>query len=711
MSTEQIFANALWKHRFPLLLICIAVTGVAAPQLANLRVSNSMDMWYPQDDPVLLRYQQFQQQFGSDEIVVIAITSNTGFDAAEGLEQVADLTDALYVVAGVANVTSISTVPAALLQARARLLSDDGKMTALLVQMSGGQDLEQRRHAILADLATAVDETGLDAKFAGYGVIYDSLNQASTEDSTLLVVAAHVVMLLLLIAFFRRTGPAVVTVLAVGMATTWTMGLYAALGQQINMVTMALPTLVLVIGVADCVHLLRAVARQGHQQSREVRITRGIAEVIGPCMLTSVTTALGFLALTLSDLPVVQTLGWFGAIGMLAAFATSLLVVSAALTSPYAEVPGQGECLDQFASRAARLAQQSPGVMITVFVVLAVIAAGGLLRLQTDTYSIGYLSDEHIARQDSDTIEAMLGPYAPVDYIVRADNVLQGDVLDSLQAWQRAATQIDGVGWSWSLLDALDIDAAVKPSAVPANVVAGQLARMRLLSPAVADSMISGQTELRVSFGAPMMSARSLQQLMQAIESSADLPIEVTLQATGYANLYTRIVERIVSSQVNGFTLALALILLAIFFATRSVARVLLALPANLFPLAATLGLMGWSGIPLDVATVTIATVILGLVVDDTVHILRPGPQGASDLATSTRCAVSRSGGSLIMTSLVLGGGFLVMGLAEIRTVAWFGLLSSFAMFSAIAADLLLLPALTAVGRRVKTPELTAEHA
>ena len=104
---------------------------------------------------------------------------------------------------------------------------------------------------------------------------------------------------------------------------------------------------------------------------------------------------------------------------------------------------------------------------------------------------------------------------------------------------------------------------------------------------------------------------------------------------------------------------------------------------------------MGLTGIPLDVASATIATVILGLVVDDTVHILRPS--GSGGINDSLKIAADTAGGTLLMTTIVLALGFLVLGLAEIRSVAWFGTLTSFAMITAILADLLLLPALASI--------------
>ena len=174
---------------------------------------------------------------------------------------------------------------------------------------------------------------------------------------------------------------------------------------------------------------------------------------------------------------------------------------------------------------------------------------------------------------------------------------------------------------------------------------------------------------------------------------------DLQLKPAGYSPLYTRIVDELVWSQVRGFSAAIAIIVVLLGIAMRSWRRVLLALPANAVPVGLTLGIMGLTGIPLDVASATIATVILRLVVDDTVHILkRSGNRGINE---SLLVAANQAGGTLLMTTIVLAMGFLVLGLAEIRSVAWFGTLTSFAMIAAILTDLLLLPALATVsGRR-----------
>ena len=689
-------AEVIWSWRFLLAAICIAITAVAGLQLGALTVSNSLDIWYPEDDAELIQYREFQEQYGNDEAVIAAVRSDAGFGHEEGDILLGELTDELLDIPGVASVTSRITVPLSLRDARDRLLSEDGMTTVVIAQMMTGNDIEAQRHRILEDIRSTFEGFDLPYYLAGYGVVYDALNEASTVGATTLIISAHTLMIFLLWIFFRRPGPVFVTLFAVGVAIVWTMGLYVALGRQLNMVTMALPTLVLVIGIADSVHLLRAVAAESKDLPHAERIIRALAAMLPPCFVTSVTTAAGFLALTTSSLPIVRHLGLFGAIGMLCAFVTTFVLLTAALSFRAMEPKPGGSRVDGLAIRLTRVGLEYPRRTIGVFAIAGFVFLFGLGELVVDTDSYGYLKKSHVIRRDSNFIQNTMGPYVPVDFVITAPaGALSGDVLDSVQAWQLQLVSEAGIGWSWSLLDALGIEASVRPSSLPTGEIRSRLDRIRRFSPVTTGSMIAGETQLRISFGTEVMSARTVQRLMERVQTYAEFPEGVELRPAGYTPLYTRIVDEIVSSQLRGFATALTLIVILLGLGMRSLQRVALAIPANLYPVLLTLGLMGLTGIPLDVATATIATVILGLVVDDTVHVLRPSTEaGNASLSDSLRASSRKSGGTLLITSAILSLGFLVLGLAEIRSIAWFGFLTSFAVAVAIITDLMLLPAL-----------------
>ena len=142
------------------------------------------------------------------------------------------------------------------------LVNRTGDTALVLAWMESMGDIDARRDAILADLRAQVAETGETVHYAGMGVIYAALNQASTVDSQVFIGASYLVIVGLLLVLFRRVGPVVLTMTVVGLAAIWLMGLYGATGHDINMVTMVLPTLMLIIGVSDCIHFLNRAVEQ-----------------------------------------------------------------------------------------------------------------------------------------------------------------------------------------------------------------------------------------------------------------------------------------------------------------------------------------------------------------------------------------------------------------------------------------------------------------
>jgi len=694
-TTSYVAARTLWRLRLPLFALALLFTIFAGHQLKSLTVANSLDVWYPQDHPELLNYENYLDTYGSDEVVIVTVRSrdHLPFDSPEGYFVLGDLTGLLFGIDGVANVTSLAAISESFPEARDRLLSADGLVTSLIVQTTGGNEFEARRHAMLLEIRSAASELGLNSWLAGFGVVYDGLNTASTVGAAKLIISAHLLMVLLLGIFLRRFVPVLLTLVAVGIATIWTMGLYAAAGHQLNMVTMALPTLVLVIGIADCLHMFRSVSKQPIDHARSDRAIAGLADVLWPCFLTSVTTAAGFLALATSDLPVVNQLGVFGAVGMISAFVASILVVPAALGWTKPKVIRQISLTSSHAGGLARIGARRPRAVAGIFGIAAVLAGVGLSQLEMDTNSLAYLKESHQIRQDSAFIESSIGPWFQIEFTATTTEPVMTDAtLDAVWRWQREASLHDDVGWSWSLIDAMGVATDQLPSETGLKNLKAELARLQILVPTTTASMLGNDNELRIIFGVPMLSARGVQELIGQIQSASDMPASIALRPAGYSPLYTRIVDEVVQSQLRGYAVAIILIVLLLGVAMRSWKRVLLALPANAFPLALTLGLMGLAGIPLDIATATIATVVLGLVVDDTVHVLRP--EGSGGIQESLQLAISKAGGTLILTTTTLALGFAVLGLAEIRSVAWFGMLASFAVIVALLTDLLLLPAL-----------------
>ncbi len=336
-------------------------------------------------------------------------------------------------------------------------------------------------------------------------------------------------------------------------------------------------------------------------------------------------------------------------------------------------------------------------------------AALGVSRIEVDTYSIDFLLPDHPVRVDSEHLEQALGPYTPLEFVVEAEGqALSPQVLQAVDDWQRASHSDPEVGWSRSVVDVvkkleqvLGGGEAVVPD--QAERIDQALLVYGTGSDSDLDDLVDGSDQLRVTFGITMQSARGIADTVERLQELHQLPPGVTVRPAGYLPLYTRMMDYIVRSQITSFGLAFGVIFALIALLFRSIRLAALAVPANLLPVLVTLGAMGLLGVRLDVATVTIAAVVLGLVVDDTVqflyrlrHELQRSPD---DPDAGVRAAVGSVGRSLAITTVVLCLGFSVLGLAQIKSVIWFGLLISLAMGTALIADLLVLPALVGLLR------------
>ena len=734
IDAGRLIASIIGLRRGVLGFVAV-LTALAVLGASRVGVDNAVEIWFPDDDPALEAYHQFLDTFGNDEVVVIGVHSDDTMLTEAGLERIRAVGDAAREIPGVARVRSVATealisdVDGGILVAPAEdaaqlrtalgrdplvdgLMSQDGSTALVLAEMEAMGDIDAKRDGIIASLKAEVRAVDLETSFAGIGVIYAALNQASTVDAAGIIVASYLLILVLLRLLMGRWRPVMLTLSVVGLGAIWLLGVYGASGKNINMVTMVMPTLVLVIGVSDCVHMLVHVAAQPESLPPLERVKAGVGAVIWPCLFNTLTTAMGFLALASATMPVIQDLGIFCALGLIAAFIGSLLLCTLyALKPAFLPVQDTAGLVQRTVDGMASLAVTRPRLILVVAAGVGLLSAVGVSRVEVDTYSIDFLYDDHPARVDSARLEVGFGPYTPLEFVVHnEDTVKTPEILAAMSRWQTRMEADTDVGWTRSLADVvenLDRVLMARPEGrIPED--SASLEQILFLFDADADSdsqrfIDADETRARLTVGVPMGSASEIGVIIERLMAMSEMPAGTRIEAAGYLPLYVRIMDHIVASQLSSFVLAFGVIFTLIGLLFRSVRMALLAVPANLLPVLMTLGLMGLLGIRLDVATVTIAAIVLGLVVDDTTQFLyryremRRRHSEPRDVVFNTVRTVGRP---MLITTVVLAGGFSVLGLAAIKSVAYFGLLLATALVSALLADLLVVPALLVVWDR-----------
>jgi len=727
------WAVRLYTWRWPVFIGMLLLTVGAVVPALEVGVDTSVQNWFTEGDPALESYRDFQATYGNDEIVLIGLSRPEGMLTADGLSVLKRATEHVREVDGVASVRSLATQervqttlagpqlvplmrPDSLSEAQARglrdrvmndstyarLVSADGTTAALYARMERNAQIDGRRGDILDDIRGALAPLDASVHLAGTGVLLDALNEAATQDSFLFTLASSLLIFLLLWAYFRRLGPVLLTLGVVGMATIWLMGIYGLAGKDVNMVTVVMPTLVMVVCTADCVHLLVYAETLPDALSPRERTIRTLGHLVTPCLVTTLTTAAGFASLASSAMVIVRTLGIFSAIGVGMGFVAAF--VGCAVALPYGGVlPDRpsGSRLQRLVDRTVGFGLRRWRPVVAGVVLLVVAAVAGLGSIQADTNPMGYLFPDHRVRQDSDFIERTIGPYAPLEFVVQANaSAADPGLLRAVGKWQTKALASGVVGWHYSPVDELRRLHAALPDGAPtipesANRLRGlvQLGSRNL--PYLKD-LQAYPDQLRVTFGVPIQSADGIRQALDSVKTLAQLPDGATLKPTGYLPLYVRMMSLLTDSLVSSFGLALLVILGMIALLFRSGQAALLSLLPNGLPVLLALGLMGWLAIPLDAATMTIAAVVFGLVVDDTIHLLHRYAtlREEASVVAAIRRSASEAGRRMTITTTVLAGGFLVLCFAQIKSIVWLGLLSTVAIVTALLADVLVLPAL-----------------
>jgi predicted RND superfamily exporter protein len=785
--------DGIVKWRWPILValvsICLGI-GVYGIGVKKAYVpDNSLTVWFLETDPKLESYRDFQENFANDEVILIQVTHKSSVFEADFLKRLRALSTQIAGLDGVervhsivdvqipANVTDeegdsmkfvqltpapIPTNSKALQAIRNRALSDsmlvdrlishDGSKTMLWVQMAVMKDIDNKRDHIVGEVRKIAEEVLGETPhpMAGVGVIYSGLNQITQHDFGLFVGIGYLLMFAVLWWVFRSMKLVLAALGVIALGTLASLGVYGSLGNHINMVTIVIPTLVIVLGIADVVHFPAAyleVLRNSPDGASNptAMVTAMLHRVFIPCLLTTVTTMAGFLALASAPMAVIRDLGIYASIGIGVALIASVVIMSVACHAirPNFKLPNH-RWIDQILTGCRRLLENRPVVLATVTVAIVAVSVVGMLRISTDTYTIKYLPNDHPVVTDHKRIESEWGDYGVLEFLVEPREGLRADsceVLTAMNRFVQKATELDEIRNGISLYNlyyqTADIYSQGHLKGKPLtkrmieslqNVMfdAGDYTNYvwdrkdpKYHDNVVAPLMNKKATRARVTLVGRMMSAQNLGRLLDQITEIAEkamIPVAddgcnddegekkaegqgqkplATVTPAGYPPLYVSIIDYVMTSQIRSFYIAVSIIFLLMLVWMRSLRLALISIVPNLFPVLVMLGVMGWSGIELDIATATVGAIVIGVAVDDTVHFLHHWREAENDRMSwsdSLQYTFIHAGRAAVITSVLLLVSYPVLMFAGVKTVVYFGLLTTVAAAAALFGDLVVLP-------------------
>ena len=743
-------ANIILRYRILFLVLIGLLTGLFGYYAIESKTDNSIEVWLKRNDPKLDYYYDFIDKFGDDEFLIIAMDGDDLFTGKK-IKLINEIATRLESVKGVRSVISLASVYKDKLSApyfkevlkrnKARsvldvfeekilddpmyvnnIISSDGETTAIIATVAKGSP-EARKELVkeTREILSAVETENSMKKFflAGPSIVNTELDRMSQNDMKTFTPVMFAVALVILVVLFKNISGVLIPAITIGINIMWTVGLFVIFGNKMNMVSGMLIPLVFIISLATTVHILNRfyleVALSGDKRESILKTLRHICV---PCFLTCVTTSIGFLSLVVSDVTPVKTTGIFMAAGIMMSFFVCITLVPGMLSlfpermsRPFMNIKkDRSSSNKEFQGIYGFIGKFVRNNTIYVFFISLVfvgVAIYGVTRIDAESSIFESFPESSEITRSTEHIEQELMGLIPMDIVVDAGNtgsVFQPDVLMKMEKLQdylkgipevtKSVSVVDYVKYLNKLLNKDNPDSPVVTKDKAIDYV--KLASLH------GDSIVAGlytedYNEGRVSVRMKNVGSSRYKLIVNDIERfiKKNFPLSVSCAITGIVPLLMDMQGYLIESQIKTFTLAFILIFICIALLLKSTRIGMMSMIPNLVPIAITLGVMGYVGINLDVATIMIASVAIGISVDDTIHFLyrfKEEFKKDGDHYLAIQRTLSGVGRALIFTTVVATCGFLVFCLSSFKAIQYFGLLTGITMVSALVADLFILP-------------------
>jgi len=715
LKDPKLIADWLVRHRFLLLLILLLSLIVPSLLVGRLHIDNSVEVWLDRHSQAFRQYEQFLARYGSEEFVIIAAESDNPL-SKESLTFQRNLAGKLKQIPQVEKVLDVPEVYDLLYKGKANaieqanqsillknlLLGEDHKTYGILLWLKQLKGPQARREAVSQIQKIVQDHFGADQPYhlAGTPVLNVALDRQSQKASrTFLPIAIGISIIILFLAV-RSIGAVAACILSVAVSVFWTMGIMAALGRTLNMITVVLPSLLFIMALSTAIHLATRFQRYSRETAEKENILRRILqELIPPAALSAITTSAGFASLLISDMQPVADFGLLACLGILISLPCNLILVPTLLSlrfktpsfSPSA--PARiSPALDKLIDAILRLSR----ISLIIALGVAVGCAAMFSRLKTESNVIKFFPENsNIVRDYTFVAQHLTGLYSiEMDFQTTStkEKELQADLFQLAKRidQRKEVARVNYLGqltgaWSPNAKTVIDLSKFVK---------AGRLAEY--LS---AKYRFQGgeKVHLRLSILVRAMDSSDFYGLLDFIKNQTNqiMPNFVSSQITGVVPLLNAVQQNLIHTQIECFALAAVVVLVLIGLLLHSVRAGLASVLPNVLPVCMVFGLMALIQIPLDPATVMIASVAIGLAVDDTIHFLvcyQRARHTGLDYNQAAKETIVKIGPAMVFTSIVAAAGFSILLLAPFRPIAYFGLLTAVTIVSALAADILLMP-------------------
>ena len=737
-----------WTQYLSILFLML-FTVLPSTLLLKLNIDNTPTVYFPQDEPAVVLDKELHSRFPNDQVFVllfegVALFSDGFLEAYDELGLKLQRLDAIDDVVSVTRQDHIAGTQDEFIverlidtgafedsrpdQRKQRVLSDrfaqdalvaaDGSALAMIViPEDTGNSLE--RLALEEEILTAVDQSRLSGYLtavAGQIPVDVAQLRSMLRDNMIFIPATVTIGLALIWWLYRRWLAVMLAGTAIGVVVNSTVAIYVLLDQPFTLISSIIPPLLSALTVAALVHLfnaLRLVSQRGF--SGPERVARAIKEVDRPALFVALTTAGGLASLAASPIVPVKVFGLISAAGSILIYLVVFRILPILLVRwdkrSWTSASRSARLVDSIVSALYRLGLRRPAAVVTIGFIVVAAGLPQIGNVIVETNLQAFFDDSHQARRDTRYVdEKLVGsmPLAVIFDVPETDKLKDASILQQIsdfQKWVEAQPEVDR---SFGIVDFVEemhwAFNAEDPQfrTLPDDT---QLIGQYLLIYDGDDIYDFVDRDFQHSFVALNLNVHSANEISQVLERvrgylSQNVDDSIRWDIAGVGRLFADMEDLLVTGQVYSLWGAVILIFVFMLFLLRSFGAALLCMIPNLSPIFLIFVVMGIFGIWLDMATAMVASVAIGIAVDDTIHIFH-GFQARVARGISTPLALARTyrgaGRAVVTTTLILSAQFLILAWSDFVPTRNFGLLTTAGLVAALLFDLLLLPALLVI--------------
>jgi hypothetical protein len=740
------FSRFVLKARWYIIITVLVITVLLAWQIPSIRINSDVVSSLPDSDKDAVLLKKIGSQFGGNRTGMIIIVTENVF-TPDVLVHVKAITDTLGVIEDINSVTSLTNImdvkgdengfeigklvdddnlpdsPEELGSLRQRVLSnqnykgtivsEDG--TATLIVFSISEDADMQSTASL--VKTRVGSMNLPEKiyYAGSPMLITSIASLISGDLTRLLPIAFILISLVLYLGFRSLRGVIMPLLIAVISIVWVIGIMALAGSEMSMVSNNIPIVLLAISTAYTIHVLNRIDQVKNDLNKA--IFEALTYVTIPVILAALTTIGGFLSFIFgSYLKMIMDFGIYTALGTFIALVLSVIFVPAFISAfswkNKERSVKEEESEQTFFSKYLHLPLHGllfnhTKRVLLVWIIITIVSIGGIFLVQRNVDIRYYFRKDNPTRIAEDIMSGKFGGTKPVFVLFKGD-IQDPEVLKKILLTEEYMKKSPGVVTTQSVAGLIaDINSALgEGRKIPGErekieqiwfLLDGNENIRNFVSEDLSEAVIISR------FLLPENKDRTeFEDYMDSFikeHSNSDCSIEIT----GMPFIEMTMDRSLIKSQAGSLIMAVIFVILIVSAILRSLFAGIYAAVPIISTIIILFGVMGFSGIPLNIATVLVASIAMGIGIDYSIHVITHFNSHIDEGATISKAldeTIAISGKAIIINVVSVSAGFLVLLFSEMVPLQYFGLLISLSMVGSGLSALTFLPVMLILANR-----------